>query len=183
MKGNKMGILYETARVTKLNHEDNEFSFNRSLESKEKNNSANGFGRTITNEFQEQKGQMPMEQVLEPQMPVRNYASIGSDVKKALEKAEQLDVDKGTPTISDYLQHVPNDSNERAVQQLTVHKTEAYGYFDELGKRFGKIAKNTETNEDDRYADALRGKLGAELANINSVSVGDVKNAFYELSK
>ena len=110
---------------------------------------------------------------------MRDYASIGSDVKKALEKAEQLDARNNIP----YSQPALNDSNERAAQQLTVHRTEAYGYFDELGKKLGKIAKNTETKEDDKYAESLRGKLGAELANINSVSVRDVESDFYELSR
>lgn len=183
MKGKNMGILYETARVAKHNSEEKEFLFNRSLEIREKNNSDKNFDRMLTDEFQEQKGQMSTEQVSELVKSVRDYASIGSDVKKALEKAEQLDSEKETPTHSDYLQRVLSESNERAVQQLTVHKTEVYGYFNELGKKLGKIAKSTKTDEDDKYAGALRGKLGAKLANINSISVGDVENTFYELSK
>lgn len=177
-----MGILYETTKI-KHGSKESEFSFNKSLEVREKNHSDNNFDRMITNDFQEQKGQMSTEQVSELVKSVRDYASIGSDVKKALEKAEQLDSEKETPARSGYLQRVLSDSNERAVQQFTVHKTEAYGYFNELGKKLGKIAKSTKTDEDDKYAGALRGKLGAELANINSVSVGDVENTFYELSK
>lgn len=166
-----MGILYETARVTRHDTREEEFSFNRSLESRERKNP----DKDTANEFQEQKVLISTKQVPEPSMPVRDYASIGSDVKKALEKADQLETRDKMSAL--------NNPNESAAQQFTVHKTEAYGYFDELGKRLGKIAKNTETKEDDRYADALRGKLGAELANINSVSVDDVENAFYGLSK
>lgn len=170
-----MGILYETAKLTQHGTREGRFLFNRSLETRERNDP----DRKFDNEFQEQKGQMLSEQIPELQVPIRNYASIGSDVKEVLEKAEQLDDKKdmsyGQPALS--------NSNKRAAQQLIVHRTEAYGYFDELGKKLGKIAKNTETKEDDRYAESLRGRLGAELANINSVSVGDVENAFYGLSK
>lgn len=174
-----MGILYETAEVTRHNTEENKFSFNRSLEVRERNDP----DREIAGEFQEQRREMPMKQVSESPISVRDYAAIGSEVKKVLEKADQLDTEKKIPAFSDYMQSAGQDANERAVQQLTVHKTEAYGYFDELGKKLGKIAKNTETMEDDRYAGALRKELGAQLANINSVSVGDVENTFYELSK
>lgn len=171
MKGKYMGILYETARAAQNNTAENEFSFNRSLESEKRNDS----DRRIVREVQEQKGQVSIEQVQEFQRPARDYASIGSDVKKALEKADQMDAEKEiSPALT--------DSNERAAQQLTVHRTEAYGYFDELGKKLGKIAKTTETREDDEYAKALRGKLGAELANVNSVTVNDVEKTFYELS-
>ena len=165
-----MGILYETARAAQNNAAENEFSFNRSLETRERNDS----DRRIVREVQEQKGQVSIEQVQEFQRPARDYASIGSDVKKALEKADQMDAEKVPPALT--------DSNERAAQQLTVHRTEAYGYFDELGKKLGKIAKTTETKEDDEYAKALRGRLGAELANVNSVTVNDVEKTFYELS-
>ena len=170
-----MGILYETAKLTQHNTREDKFLYNRSLETRERNNTH----RKFDNEFQEQKGQMLNEQISGSQVSIRNYASIGSDVKKVLEKAEQLDDKKDMS----YRQPALSDSNERAAQQLIVHRTEAYGYFDELGKKLEKIAKNTETKEDDRYAEFLRGKLGAELANINSVSVRDVENAFYELSK
>lgn len=178
MKGKYMGILYETARAAQNNAAENEFSFNRSLETRERNDS----DRRIVREVQEQKGQVSIEQVQEFQRPVRNYASIGSDVKKALEKAEQLNSEKEIPPVSTHVQPALTDSNERAAQQLTVHRTEAYGYFDELGKKLGKIAKTTETREDDKYAKDLRGKLGAELANVNSVTVNDVEKTFYELS-
>lgn len=171
MKGKYMGILYETARKEKNNPAENEFSFNRSLETRERNDC----DERIISEVQEQKGQASIEQVQEFQRPARDYASIGSDVKKVLEKADQLNAEKETLPIL-------TDSNERAAQQLTVHRTEAYGYFDELGKKLGKIAKTTETREDDEYAKALRGKLGAELANVNSVTVNDVEKTFYELS-
>lgn len=171
MKGKNMGILYETVRAAQNNAAENEFSFNRSLETRERNDS----DRRIVREVQEQKGQVSIEQVQEFQRPARDYASIGSDVKKVLEKANQLNAEKEIPPAL-------TDSNERAAQQLTVHRTEAYGYFDELGKKLGKIAKTTETREDDKYAKDLRGKLGAELANVNSVTVNDVEKTFYELS-
>lgn len=74
------------------------------------------------------------------------------------------------------------EPNKKAAQQLTVHKTEAYGYFDELGRKLGRIARTTETKEDDRYAAALWGRLGAELANINTVSADDVEDDFFEFS-
>lgn len=178
MKGKYMGILYETVRAAQNNAAENEFSFNRSLETRERNDS----DRRIVREVQEQKGQVSIEQVQEFQRPARDYASIGSDVKKALEKADQMDTEKEMPLVSTHVQPTLTDSNERAAQQLTVHRTEAYGYFDELGKKLGKIAKTTETREDDEYAKALRGKLGAELANVNSVTVNDVEKTFYELS-
>lgn len=171
MKGKYMGILYETARKEKNNSAENEFSFNRSLETRERNDC----DERIISEVQEQKRQASIEQVQEFQRPARDYASIGSDVKKVLEKANQLNAEKEIPPAL-------TDSNERAAQQLTVHRTEAYGYFDELGKKLGKIAKTTETREDDKYAKDLRGKLGAELANVNSVTVNDVEKTFYELS-
>lgn len=173
MKGKNMGILYETARVTQHNTREDEFSFNRSLEIRDTKTS---------NEFQGQKAQMSDEWIPEPPVHIRDYKSIGSDVKEALEKADQLEAEK-VPPVPAYMQPALTDPNERAVQQLTVHRTEAYGYFDELGKKLGKIAKTTETRKDDRYAEALSGKLGAELANVNSVSVRDVENTFYELSK
>ena len=141
MKGKNMGILYETVRAAQNNAAENEFSFNRSLETRERNDS----DRRIVREVQEQKGQASIEQVQEFQRPARDYASIGSDVKKVLEKANQLNAEKEIPPAL-------TDSNERAAQQLTVHRTEAYGYFDELGKKLGKIAKTTETREDDKYA-------------------------------
>lgn len=125
-----MGILYETARVAQNNTAENEFSFNRSLESEKRNDS----DRRIVREVQEQKGQVAIEQVQEFQRPVRDYASIGSDVKKALEKSNQMNAEKEIPPVSAHVQPALTDSNERAAQQLTVHRTEAYCYFDELGK-------------------------------------------------
>ena len=45
-----MGILYETARAAQNNAVENEFSFNRSLETRERNDS----DRRIVREVQEQ---------------------------------------------------------------------------------------------------------------------------------
>ena len=100
MKGKYMGILYETARAAQNNTAENEFSFNRSLESEKRNDS----DRRIVREVQEQKGQVSIEQVQEFQRPARDYASIGSDVKKALEKADQMDAEKEMPPVSAYVQ-------------------------------------------------------------------------------
>lgn len=36
---------------------------------------------------------------------------------------------------------------------------------------------------DDKFAASLKGKFGAEIANINSVSVNDIVDDFYSLSK
>lgn len=38
-------------------------------------------------------------------------------------------------------------------------------------------------SEDDKFAASLKGKFGAEIANINSVSVNDIVDDFYLLSK
>lgn len=95
-----MGILYETAEVTRHITEENKFSFNRSLEVRERNDP----DREIAGEFQEQRREMPMKQVPESPISVRDYAAIGSEVKKALEKADQLDSEKEMPAFSDYMQ-------------------------------------------------------------------------------
>ena len=95
MKGKYMGILYETARAAQNNTAENEFSFNRSLESEKRNDS----DRRIVREVQEQKGQVSIEQVQEFQRPARDYASIGSDVKKALEKAAIRPMQRKSPGI------------------------------------------------------------------------------------
>ena len=71
MKGKNMGILYETVRAAQNNAAENEFSFNRSLETRERNDS----DRRIVREVQEQKGQASIEQVQEFQRPARDYAS------------------------------------------------------------------------------------------------------------
>lgn len=99
MKGKYMGILYETVRAAQNNAAENEFSFNRSLETRERNDS----DRRIVREVQEQKGQVSIEQVQEFQRPARDYASIGSDVKKALEKADQMDTEKEMPLVSTHV--------------------------------------------------------------------------------
>lgn len=74
---------YKTEKETR-------FAFDRNIGDREKDE----FNRKITNEIQEQR-----EQVVNPE---KDYASIGSDVRKVLEKAAQLDPQKETQAASGY---------------------------------------------------------------------------------
>lgn len=88
------------------------------------------------------------------------YASMGDEVAKAMMDAAQM------------------DNN-----QLTVHRVEAYNNIDDMSRRLADIAQNTETTKDDRFAKALAGEYGEEIANVNSMTMKDVENQFYSYSK